>query len=55
MELKLDRKEIEQILLVHVNRVMPDGGFNAVEWDGYRNPGGITFQHSALPPEKDDE
>ena len=55
MQLKLDRAEIEQILLVHINRVMPDGRFNSLEWDGYRSPGGITFQHTDLPPEKEDE
>lgn len=55
MELTLNRKEIEQILLVHVTRLMPEAGLNTIEWAGYRLPGDATFKHSDLPPETDDE
>lgn len=56
MELKLDRKEIEAILLVHVNRIVPEAGLNRIEWDnGYRTLNGATFDHTEIPMEKNDE
>ncbi len=55
MELKLDRAEIEAILLVHVNRTMPEAGFNRVQWDRAYSLYHATFDHTDLPPEKDDE
>lgn len=55
MELKLDRKEIEAILLAHVNGIIPNAPFNRVEWDGYRSPSAVSFDHTDLPPEKEDE
>ena len=56
MELKLNRKEIEAILLAHVNRLipaaMPVATFNRVEWDSrYSGMNGATFDHTDLPPE----
>lgn len=56
MELKLDRKEIEAILLAHVNRIMPEAGLNRVEWDcSYRTMSAAKIDHTDLPPEKEDE
>lgn len=57
MELKLNKAEIEQILLKHVNENVVTGkDFNRIEWDnGYRTLNGATFDHTDLPPEKDDE
>jgi len=51
MELKLDRKEIEEILLAHANKLLLGDKFNHVEWDGYRSPGGVTFDHTDVPQE----
>jgi hypothetical protein len=58
MELRLDRKEIEAILLAHVNAIVTDtaADFNRVEWDnGYRTLNGATFDHTDIPQEKADE
>lgn len=49
MELKLDRKEIETILLTHVNRLMPEAGFNRVEISGDLHS--ATFDHTDIPQE----
>jgi len=51
MELKLDRKEIELILLTHVNRLMPEAGFNRVEFSGYFYS--ATFDHTEIPQESE--
>ena len=56
MELKLDRKEIEAILLVHVCGLVPEAAINRIEWDsGYNTVRGATFDHTDLPPEIADE
>jgi len=53
MKLVLDRKEIEVILLKHANEFLQGKGyFNRVEWDGYRNPGGVTIEHTDAPEEE---
>lgn len=52
MKITLDRKELESILLVHVNGLFPKGDFNRVEWDGYRNPTGVTIEHTDAPEEE---
>lgn len=55
MELKLSRDEIETILLDCVQRLLPAAAINRIEWDGYRTPGGATFEHTDVPEEKDGE
>ena len=55
MELRLTKDEIEQILLVHVARIVPEAALNRIEWDGYRTPSGATFDHTDVPQEAGDE
>lgn len=55
MELKLDRKEIEEILLAHVNRIVPEAGLNRIEWGGYSSPHSATFDHTDIPQEDGNE
>jgi len=56
MELKLEKTEIEQILLVHVNQILPEAGINRIEWDcSRRSIISATFDHTDLPPETGDE
>jgi len=61
MELRLEKEEIEQALLIYVNRMLPEAGINRVQWDfSYsvqkgRALEGATFDHTDLPPETGDE
>lgn len=53
MELKLNKAEIEAILLKHVNENVVTGkDFNRIEWDcGYRSLEGATIDHTDVPQE----
>jgi hypothetical protein len=56
MELKLDRKDIEQVLIAYANGLVREAKFNRIEWDnGYRTLNFATFDHTDIPHEKADE
>ena len=43
MEIKLDKEEIERIILERVNEMLVDGNFNTVIWDN-----GYTYFRTAI-------
>ena len=54
MELKLDAKEIREILLVHVNRLMPEAGFNRIAIHArYGSLDGATFDHTEIKEDQE--
>lgn len=55
MKIVLTREEVENLILVRANVLVPDAKFNRIEWAGYRTPGDVTIEHTDVPQEKEDE